>query len=149
MQPTSAIGHRPAEAGFSLVELLLVLAIAALVSTAVVLQLPSPEQQLRRDLERLAVRAAIARDLAIQRNRPIALRIDATGAAYEHRRGGRWIAVAAPQAKPLEWSQPVSVLPTRLIFDPLGITEPTRLAVSTGEVQLALILGSDGKALVP
>ena len=58
--------------GFTLVELMVVLAIMALAATAVVLTIPGDERSVRSEADRLAARAARARDIAVIGRRHVA-----------------------------------------------------------------------------
>ncbi|NLB58425.1 MAG: prepilin-type N-terminal cleavage/methylation domain-containing protein, partial [Gammaproteobacteria bacterium] len=83
-----ALGATPAStahtphgcAGFTLVELMVVLAVVGLLGAVVLLTAPSPDAALRRDAETLATRLAQAQQEAILSTR--ALRVQADGAGY-------------------------------------------------------------------
>ena len=66
-------------AGFTLVELLMVVAIIGLAAGAVVLSVPDPRPSVAEDAERFAARLSRAREEAILSNRPVA--VDPTGVA--------------------------------------------------------------------
>lgn len=91
----SATGPRDSRSpGFSLVELLVVLVIMGLVGSAVLLTVPAPDARLVAQAERLASHLARAREEAIMRNQPVALRVDAAGYGFTVRRSGQWDALA-------------------------------------------------------
>ena len=77
--PTSAAGSSGgAERGFTLVELMVVVAILAVASAAVIVTMPDPRGDLQGEAERLAARAGAARDLAIVEGRSTALVVGPT-----------------------------------------------------------------------
>lgn len=71
-------------------ELLVVLVIMGLVGSAVLLSAPAPGARVVAQAERLAAHVARAREEAILRNHPVALRVDAAGYAFSVRRAGQW-----------------------------------------------------------
>src|SRR3546814_13204921 len=70
---------RPRPNGFTLVELMVVLAILALAAAAVVLTIPGEEQHVRSEADRLAARLAAARDIAVIEGRSVAADLAPSG----------------------------------------------------------------------
>src|SRR5690606_16735040 len=91
MTPTSATGadRRAARAGLSLVEVLVVLALAGLAASAVVMTLPSGRGGAADEAEVFAARLARAREEAILTNRIIEAEADAEGWRFQTVRAGR------------------------------------------------------------
>jgi general secretion pathway protein H len=119
--PTSATGSK--ERGFTLVELLAVLAILAVASAAVVFTLPDSRGTVRGEAERFAARAMAARDLAIIDARPVRLTVNAQGYGVEERRGGAWKAVPSKAFQPVAWEADLQVAGQgAILFDPTGGT---------------------------
>lgn len=135
--PISATGNR-AERGFTLVELMVVLTLIGLMTTAVLLLMPDPRGRLLDEGQRFAARSLAARDLAIVTARPVRLRADATGYAFDQRRSGRWVAIAEKPFRPEPWGKDVVAGPAAaIVFDSSGVVEP----------QAQFVLQRDGERL--
>lgn len=146
--PTGADG-RSSQAGFTLVELMIVVAIIGLVSGVVVLSLPDNDRTLRRAAETLAARIAVARDMAIVDGRATSLVLDAGGYGFAQRSGG----VARPMVqrglRRDAWPEGVSALVDgrpggQVRFDPTGIADPAVVTLSRDSARLAVRVAADG-----
>jgi general secretion pathway protein H len=140
-------------AGFTLVELLMVVAIIGLAAGAVVLSVPDPRPSVAEDAERFAARLSRAREEAILSNRPVA--VDATAAGYDFMvfDGAAWSALDEGPFRPETWTAGTTVVPSaapvRIVFDPTGVADPAAMTltrerhsrtiavVGAGEVTLA------------
>ena len=152
MIPISGIGAKRA-AGFTLVELLIVLAILAAAATTVVLTLPDERGQLRRQAERFAARLQHAEQEAVLTNRRIAVRLDAQGYGFRVQRAGQWQPLEAAGLESAVWDERVTPILDQgdgLVarFDPAGLTEPLRLVLALDEARVAVILEASGKVRV-
>ncbi len=116
---TSATGT--SEAGFTLVELMVVIAIIGITSAALVLSLPGPDERVRAAAGRLAAQAAAARDLAIL-----------TGQAQD-------FTAAAPAGLALT-SDPAS--PIR--FDATGLATPATIVITSGKASARVAIDAAG-----
>ncbi|MGK2911890.1 MAG: GspH/FimT family pseudopilin [Sphingobium sp.] len=81
------------EAGFTLVELMVVVAIIGLTSAAVLLSIPDPRGRVMDDAERFAARTVAARDNAVVLAQPLAVWVSASGYGFERRSAGQWVAM--------------------------------------------------------
>lgn len=133
------------QAGFSLVEMMVVLFIIGLLAGAVVMTMPGAQAGLTDEAQRFASRAAAARDNAVMESRPMAMVVNAQGYYFEERRDGQWqgfdrppfglqswkegtAAQVAGQAKTADQQAPGS---NRIIFDSVGLaSEDVALTLS-------------------
>ena len=136
------------EAGFTFIELMVVIVIIGLAAAAVVLAMPEPGGSLQGEAERFAARAKAARDSAIVESRPVALDVDADGYEILQRAGGQW--------RPLvhhDWAEgtrPETTDPAgaRIRFDSTGLAEPVNLVLARGDRRVAVAIGQDGSVRV-
>lgn len=156
MTPTSETGADPRAAqahhrsGFSLVELMVVVALIGLAATAVVLTLPDPSGRLDDEAARLRARLNLARDEAVLGGRPVALRLDADGYAFLRREDGQWRALDEAPLKPAEWSahaRPVldGVNSRMIVFDPAGTAEPAHVRLMRNGRTVELTVDAAGE----
>jgi|RhiMethySRZTD1v2_1073278.scaffolds.fasta_scaffold887186_2 general secretion pathway protein H len=133
------------EHGFSLVELMVVIVILGLATTAVVLAMPEQGGSLQAEAERFAARAKAARDSAIVESRPVALTVGPEGYEIARRSGGQW-QVASHQ----DWVEgtQAETATGRIRFDSTGLAEPLYLVLRRRERQVAVEIGPDGSVHV-
>lgn len=140
--------HTGDQQGFSLLEMMVVLAIAALATTLIV-GVPGPlGMSLAREADRLALRLAATRDQAIITNRSVALELDTDGyrELIRDRHGWRASAAAPP---PTAWRDGTSASVddahdhARIMFDPVGLTEQAVIRLHRdGASEVVTISGS-------
>jgi general secretion pathway protein H len=133
--------------GFTLVELMVVIAIIALMTSAVVLAMPDGDGQTRIQAERFAARVALARDTAITKVRPVALIVDQAGYRFEQRQSGAWLPLEAPQG----WTEGVKAQGNgeRLVFDPVGLAEQDAVVTLVkGDERSQILISAGGDVRV-
>lgn len=142
---TETIERRAGERGFTLVELMVVLAIMALAATAVVLTIPGEERTVRSEADRLAARLAAARDVAVIEGRGVAVSFAPSGYGFERRIEGAWQPLPGRAFERRSWPGGVRFVAgdgqgaARIIFDRVG-TSPTPQAV--------VLSGGDAREIV-
>ncbi len=131
--------------GFTLVELLVVLAIIGLMSAAVILAIPDPRGSLAAEAERLAARAKAAQTRAILDSHSIALRVSPAGYAFERRERAGWQPLADKPFAGQAWTEGTTAAgPNRILFDPTGLTEPAALTLQREDDRITVEFAQDG-----
>jgi general secretion pathway protein H len=143
-----------ARAGFTLVEVLVVVVIIALLASLVAVKLaPDTRQSLREEALRLAALLAHARDEAIVTGAPLAWQRTERGYRFLHRTPDRtWAAVDRdPSLRAREFPPGVGVAaietapaaaPSLIVLAPTGLSEPFRITLGLGEHRVRV--SSDG-----
>lgn len=150
------MGNRPEhrQTGFTLVELMVVLAVLALAATVVMLSLPGSEARAASEADRLAARIAAVRDLAIVEGRPVAVVISPSGYAFERRSAAGWESISGRGFERRDWPDDVRiVLPAnqpaiRIGFDPIGMTAGrSALSLAAGDSSARIVVTTTGEVL--
>ncbi len=133
------------ERGFTLIELMVVLAIVGVMSAVVVLAMPDPRGRLVDEAERFAARTVAARDNAIVSAHATRVTIDAGGYRYEQRRSGTWQSIAEKPLKQVSWSDGTKASEGLVQFDPTGLAAPpTRVTLQRGDERVDIAILADG-----
>ena len=129
---------RRAPNGFTLVELMVVLAIMALAATAVILTIPGEERTVRSEADRLAARLAAARDVAVIEGRSVSVNFAPSGYGFERRIAGEWQPLPGRAFAQRNWPGGVRFSAgdgqgaARILFDRVGISPTPQVIVLTG-----------------
>jgi general secretion pathway protein H len=121
--------RRPAQQGFTLIELMIVITIVALAAAAVVLVMPDPRGRVRDDAERFAARARAAHDAAIVGARPVSVWVTPGGYGFDERAGSGWQAISDKPLRVTQWGKGIEAAPSgaggrdRVVFDPTGMAD--------------------------
>lgn len=141
--------RRYAEHGFTLIELMVVIAIIGLMSAAVIFNLPDPRGNLVVEAERFAARMIAARDEAVITARETRVRITQSGYAFERRRRGEWSVIDGKPLRPANWEEGTQANIAEIIFDSTGQTdEAQQILLSRGDARVTVDLRADGSIRV-
>ena len=148
MARTSATGT---ERGFSLVELLVVVAMLGLLGGAVMLTLPATGARAIEQGEQLAVHLVRAREEAVLGNRAVAVRVDRAGYRFVQRNAGTWRPLEEPPFQPRRFADGIAASfrgnldAARFEFDATGGNTAAEILLSDGASTIRLVLGVDGE----
>lgn len=156
--------HKFYEAGFTLVELMIVLVILGLMASVVMLSFPGGGDDLERDAQQFAARTAALRDNAILQSRPMAVQVTPSGYSFLERRKGGWTVMEDKPFRSANWSGGVAAAvgesgPMLISFESTGLpSDQAELRLSyeglsrsivitpMGDVELAGALPNAGDA---
>jgi general secretion pathway protein H len=135
------------EDGFSLIEMLVAVAIMSLAAGLVVMTAPGPSQQLAHETDGLIRSLVAARDLALVENRVVTVQIGEAG--YETRvvRRLRGLETTGKTA----WSNGTTVatadgrLPALIVFDPIGLAEPAHVTLFRERARDGVVIAGSGQ----
>jgi len=148
--PISATGNKKFGNGFTLVELMVVIAIIGITTAIVSLSLPDPQGRLTDEAETFAARAIATRDNAIIESRDMSLWITRNGYGIERRRRGQWQPVSERPFEPMRFNAGTSAIVgatgrQRVAFDTTGaIATPVTVTLVRDSARATVTFSGDG-----
>jgi general secretion pathway protein H len=136
---------RSAGNGFTLVELMVVIAIMAVATAVVMLAIPDPRGRLIDDAERFAARANAARDDAILQSRDMRVLVTMAGYQVERRRQGKWQILTDKPFMPARWADGTGATgATSILFDATGAAVPATVTLARDDQRVAVTVSGNG-----
>lgn len=142
------------EGGFTLVELMVVLALMALAATAVVLTLRPGGGDARQQATQFAARTAALRDRAVVEGRSFGAWVTVSGFGFEQRIDGIWQPLEDGRLSRRDWPAGMAVSVNgasqgRVTFNRIGLPErPVTVALTIGDSSASVAIDASGDVRV-
>ena len=142
--------YQPSEAGFTMVELMVVLFVIGLSASAVVMTVSSASRNAGSQAEQFAMRIAALRDRAVVESRPLAFWVRRSGYGFESRDGKIWRAIDTKPFTTTDWRAPLAAnvqggRMVRVAFDANGIpSAPVDVLLTGGQSPFRITLDETG-----
>ena len=144
----------PREGGFTLVELMVVIAIIGLAAAAVVLTLPAADGGAVTEATRFGARVAALRDRAIIDGRSYAVWVSASGFGFERRAMGQWQPLEEGRLAHGDWRSGTAVLVGgaargKVSFNRIGLpSQPMQISMASAGTRATVDINSNGEVAV-
>ena len=136
--------------GFTLVELMVVLAVLGLMAAVVVVAIPDGAMTVAAEGERFAARLKRAQEEAVLVNRPVEVTTTDDGYGFRVRKAGAWQALDEGPFEAEAWL-PGTVLAAdvrRVTFDPTGVADPARFTLRRSGKAVEVLVDQAGNVRV-
>jgi general secretion pathway protein H len=138
------------QAGFTLVELMVVIVIIGLLSAGVMLTYSDPADRVQNTAEQLAARVNASRNEAIVSGRDVRVLFNAAGYRFERRRQNEWQAINEKGLQTHFWRSGETVAAAggteqTVAFDPTGLASaPAMITISRAGAQASVAIDGNG-----
>ena len=151
--PTSATGNRSdGQAGFTLTELMVVIAIMGLMASVVVLATTDGRPSGAREADRFAARLIRARDEALLTNRAVDVSVSPRGYVFRTRGPNGWAPLEDGPFAEVAWSPETRMTSAaatdRVAFDPTGVATPADYVITRGRQSTRVRVDTAGNVRV-
>lgn len=144
--------RRRSEAGFTLVELMVVLVIMGLMASVAVLAVGRRQPSLAKVADQFGARLVRAKEEAILTNRPVGVRITSQGYAFRARTAAGWAALEDGPFKPATWGDGVTAVMGapygQISFEASGAAEPLAVTLSRDTRRIRVSVDAAGNVRV-
>jgi general secretion pathway protein H len=139
------------EQGFTLTELMVVLVLLGILTSAIVFVLPDPRGRLIDEGEAFAARAQAAQEAAIVEMRDTVLWVSPTGYGFERYDGEDWTSMGRPPFQDRQWPDDMAISVAqqsgeraRIVFDATGLNGPLDVTLARDANSVSVAIGADG-----
>lgn len=150
MMPTSATGKATPDSGFTLIEMMVVLAIVGLAAGVILLTAPDSRRSLIQEAERFAASLVRAKEEAVLTNRTIDVRISSDGYAFGAISRGLHRPLEERPFRSIAWDEDTTAVVSeadqrsRIAFDSTGIATPAAVDLFRSDGHVRVVVDTAG-----